>query len=73
MSTIKVREVFLYAMTFGEDCMVIRGNSTRDKKVQIFHLNSEGFHTSPMYNIIIYNIFIYCSWVVTRWQWLFYM
>ena len=23
--------------------------------------------------IIIYSIFIYCSWVVTRWQWLFYM
>ena len=23
--------------------------------------------------IIIIIIFIYCSWVVTRWQWLFYM
>ena len=23
------------------------------------------------YNILI--IFIYCNWVVTRWQWLFYM
>jgi len=23
--------------------------------------------------IIIIIIFIYCNWVVTRWQWLFYM
>ena len=23
--------------------------------------------------IIIILIFIYCNWVVTRWQWLFYM
>ena len=28
----------------------------------------------PSAVIIIYsNIFIYCNWVVTRWQWLFYM
>jgi len=50
MSTIKVKEALLRAMTFGEDCMVIRGNTTRDKKLQIFHLNSDGFHTSVMYN-----------------------
>ena len=37
-------------MTFAEDCMVIRGNSNTNKKLQIFHLNPEGFHTSLMYN-----------------------
>jgi len=36
MSTIKVKEELLCAMTFGEDCMVIRGNSTRDKKLKNF-------------------------------------
>ena len=25
------------------------------------------------YYFYIYNIFIICNWVVTRWQWLFYM
>jgi len=25
------------------------------------------------YCIVIIIIFIYCNWVVTRWQWLFYM
>ena len=24
-------------------------------------------------SFVIYNIFVYCNWVVTRWQWLFYM
>jgi len=27
----------------------------------------------PIIIIIITIIFIYCNWVVTRWQWLFYM
>jgi len=32
--------------------------------------NSPGIH---LITIIIIIIFIYCNWVVTRWQWLFYM
>jgi len=48
MSTIK--EELLCVMTFTEHCMVIRGNSNTDKKLQIFHSNSEGFHTWLMYN-----------------------
>ena len=30
-------------------------------------------HIPGLVIIIIIIIFIYCSWVVTRWQWLFYM
>jgi hypothetical protein len=32
------------------------------------------FHVAYFRSLnIIYNIFIYCNWVVTWWQWLFYM
>jgi len=35
------------------------------------YIVTAAFNRLPIYNI--YNIFIYCNWVVTRWQWLFYM
>ena len=34
--------------------------------------DTETFYLYVRYNIIII-IFIYYNWVVTRWQWLFYM
>jgi len=36
-------------------------------------INSEGNIVIIIIIIIIIIIFIYCNWVVTRWQWLFYM
>ena len=33
----------------------------------------EGCSSGGKRRVINNNIFIYCNWVVTRWQWLFYM
>ena len=36
--------------------------------------SSVGLHAAVIFIIIIIIIiFIYCNWVVTRWQWLFYI
>jgi len=53
----------------GTDTILSNLNSVMGRKAEL--------HTIPdrtaSHAVTIIMIFIYCNWVVTRWQWLFYM
>ena len=56
--------------------MLLREITTQNCKAQIHcvgNVRFYAFNNMPPDFIIIKIIFIYCNWVVTRWQWLFYM
>ena len=47
---------------------------TYTRKTRVMDIESRNnFQSHLIIIIIIIIIFIYCNWVVTRWQWLFYM
>jgi len=45
----------------------------RTFKIAALYSDHSATGRQPPNLIIIIIIFIYCNWVVTRWQWLFYM
>ena len=51
-------------------------NNNNNNKYRLYETRRERrglLQTEVTYNNIMIIIFIYCNWVVTRWQWLFYM
>jgi len=56
-------------------CVLVLTFHPHRLSVYIFHVNAHQteFAEEAAIIIIIIIIFINCNWVVTRWQWLFYM
>ena len=51
-------------------------NNNNNNKFRLYETRRERrglLQKEVTYNNIMITIFIYCNWVVTRWQWLFYM
>jgi len=63
----------MYSIDCKDDKCVVTVTDAKRSCLEVIQSTGMDFNNNNNNNNIFIYLFIYCNWVVTRWQWLFYM